>query len=50
VVVSQKKNLKAIGDRLGGEPASRFRAVVMAGTAGAGVAALVYRAMHDGTK
>ncbi len=49
-MVSQKKNLKAIGDRLGGEPASRFRAAVMAGTAGVGVAVLVYRAMHDSKK
>ena len=49
-MVNQKKNLKAIGNRIGGEPASRFRAAVMAGTAGAGVAVLVYRTMQDGNK
>jgi hypothetical protein len=49
-VVNQKANLKAVGERMRGQPASRFRAAVMAGTAGAGVAVLVYRTMQDAGK
>jgi hypothetical protein len=40
-------NVEAIKDRLGGESPSRARSVAMAGTAGMGVALLVYRVLRD---
>jgi hypothetical protein len=45
--VNAKATTEAIRARLKGEPVSRFRAVAMAGTAGAGVAALVYRTLRE---
>ncbi len=42
-----KASAGAIRDRVGGEAPSRFRAVVMAGTAGAGVAVAVYKLLRD---
>jgi hypothetical protein len=48
--VNTKANIEAIRDRvLRGEPTSRFRAVAMAGAAGVGVAAAVYRTMRGST-
>lgn len=44
--LNTKGNVEAIRDRLAGHPASRFRAIAMAGTAGAGVAVAVYRVLR----
>jgi hypothetical protein len=40
-------NLDAIRDRISGQSVGRFRSMVIAGTAGVGVAALVYRVLRD---
>jgi hypothetical protein len=45
--VNTKASAEAILTRLKGEPISRFRAAAMAGTAGAGIAALVYRTLRE---
>jgi hypothetical protein len=45
--VNTKATREAILARLKGEQVSRFRAAAMAGTAGAGVAALVYRTLRE---
>jgi hypothetical protein len=39
--------IEAVGDRIQGQPASRLRAVAMAGAAGFTVAALVYRVLRE---
>jgi hypothetical protein len=39
--------IEAVGDRIQGQPASRLRAVAMAGTAGFAVAAVVYRVLRE---
>jgi hypothetical protein len=39
--------IEAVGDRMQGQPASRLRAVAMAGTAGVAVAAVVYRVLRE---
>jgi hypothetical protein len=45
--MNARANLETIRDRIVGEPAGRFRAAVMAGTAGIGVAGLVYRLLRN---
>ncbi|HET6831634.1 MAG TPA: hypothetical protein VFH44_09830 [Solirubrobacterales bacterium] len=45
--MNAKANVEAIRDRIAGQEPSRFRAVVMAGTAGAGVAVAVYKLLRD---
>jgi hypothetical protein len=44
--VNKQANLDALKDRVAGEPPSRFRAVVIAGAAGVGVAVLAFRALR----
>jgi hypothetical protein len=46
VPMNVSANTKAIRDRIQGKAASRRRAVAMAGAAGFGVAAVVYRTMR----
>ena len=45
--MNSKATIEAIRARLRGEQVSRFRAAAMAGTAGAGIAAVVYRSLRD---
>jgi len=45
--MSAKASAEAIRDRVAGKAPSRFRAIAMAGTAGAGVAVAVYRLLRD---
>jgi len=45
--MNTKATAEAIVARLKGEPVSRFRAMAVAGTAGAGVAAVVYRSLRE---
>jgi hypothetical protein len=45
--VNTKAATEAIWARLKGEPVSRFRAAAMAGTAGAGIAVVVYRSLRE---
>jgi hypothetical protein len=45
--VNTKATAEAVLARLKGEQVSKFRAAAMAGTAGAGVAALVYRTLRE---
>jgi hypothetical protein len=45
--MNTQANLDAIRERIGGKPVGRFRAVAMAGTAGLGIAALIYRVLRD---
>lgn len=45
--MNAKASAEAIRDRVAGQAPSRFRAVVMAGTAGAGVAVAVYKLLRD---
>ena len=44
--MNTQANVAAIKDRINGVAAKRFRAAAMAGTAGVGVAVVVYRAMR----
>jgi hypothetical protein len=48
--VNTKATTEAIRARLKGEPVSRFRAVAMAGTAGAGLAVVVYRSLRESSR
>jgi hypothetical protein len=45
--MNTQANLAAIRERIAGQPVGRFRAVAIAGTAGVGVAALIYRVLRD---
>jgi hypothetical protein len=45
--MNTQANLEAIRERIGGKPVGRFRAVAMAGTAGLGIAALIYRVLRE---
>ena len=45
--MNAKASAEAIRDRVAGQAPSRVRAVVMAGTAGAGVAVAVYKLLRD---
>jgi hypothetical protein len=45
--MNTQANLEAIRERIGGKSVGRFRAVAMAGTAGLGIAALIYRVLRD---
>jgi hypothetical protein len=45
--INTQANLAAIRERIAGQPVGRFRAAAMAGTAGVGVAALIYRVLRD---
>ena len=46
-LVNTKATMEAIGGRLQGKPASRYRAMAIAGTAGAGIAVVVYRSLRE---
>jgi hypothetical protein len=45
--LNTKATMEAIGARLQGKPASRYRAMAIAGTAGAGVAVVLYRTLRE---
>ena len=45
--MSAQANLEALRDRITGEQVGRFRALTMAGTAGIGVAVVVYRLLRE---
>jgi hypothetical protein len=45
--MNTERYIEAIGDRVQGQPASRLRALAMAGTAGFAVAAVVYRVLRE---
>ena len=45
--MNAQANLEAIRDRISGDQVGRFRALTMAGTAGLGVAVVVYRLLRD---
>ena len=45
--MNTQANLAAIRDRIAGQPVGQFRAVAIAGTAGVGVAALIYRVLRN---
>lgn len=44
--MNAKANLEAIRDRAAGQAPSRLRSIVLAGTAGTGVAVAVYRLLR----
>jgi hypothetical protein len=46
IPMNMTANIEALKKRLAGEAAGRWRAAAMAGAAGAGVAAAVYKAMR----
>ena len=45
--MNTKASTDALLSRLKGEQVSRFRALTMAGTAGAGIAVVVYRSLRN---
>ena len=45
--MSAQANIEALRDRITGEQVGRFRALTMAGTAGIGVAVVVYRLLRE---
>lgn len=46
--MNTKANVEAIRGRIQGRSASRYRAVAIAGAAGVGVAAALYRSLRSG--